>query len=113
MSEVSFLCKVTAIHPANDGHGNEYVCIEFAFEPPKPPSIVQMPPNMPQEFSMVMPLITQIPKMLSQSKAYSNRLVLYLTPQEWDKLKRKYQFGDEAEIKITSEGSITAQLVQS
>ena len=109
MSDVTFVCKVTAVHPSNDAYGNEYV--EFAFEPPKPPSIVQMPPNMPQEFSMVMPLITQIPKMLSQSKAYSNRLILYLTPQEWDKLKRKYQFGDETEIKISSEGSITAQLM--
>jgi len=113
MSEITFVCKVTSVHPSNDAYGNEYVCVEFAFEPPKPPSVVQMPPNMPREFSMVMPLITQIPKMLLQSKAYSNRLVLYLTLQEWDRLRRKYQFGDEIEIKIASEGSITAQLVQS
>lgn len=111
LEEVSFVCKVNAIHPSVDPYGSEYVCIEFAVEAQRPPSVIQVPPNMPQELSAVMPLLSQIPKMLPQSRTHANRLVIFLTPQEWEHMKRKFQFGDEAEVKIGPDGSIRVQLI--
>jgi len=103
---LSFSCKVTSIHPFFDPFGNEFVCVEFAMEAQRPPSVVSMPTNMPKEISMVMPIISQIPKMFPQSKVYSNRLVLYFTVQEWDRLPKKYQFGDEVDVAVERNGSI-------
>jgi len=111
LEEISFICKVNAIHPSVDSYGNEYVCIEFAVESQRPPSVIQMPPNMPQELSALVPLLSQIPRMLPHARAHSNRLVIFLTPQEWDRMKRKFQFGDEAEVKIGPDGAIKVQLI--
>lgn len=111
MDEVSFVCKVNSIHPSIDSYGNEYVCVEFAVEAQRPPSIIQMPQNVPQELSAVMPLLSQIPKMLPHGRTHANRLMIFLTPQEWERLRRKYQFGDEAEVKIAADGSVNVQLV--
>ena len=47
--------------------------------------------------------------MLPQSRAYNNRLVLYLTTQEWEKLYKKYSYGDEFEISITGDGTMTVK----
>lgn len=113
MSEVSFVCKVVSVHPSNDPYGNEFVCVEFALEAQRPPNVVQLPANVPQEISALIPLLSQIPKILpfGQARSYANRLLLYLTPQEWDRIKRKYQFGDEAEVKIAADGSIHLQVI--
>lgn len=106
LNRLSFSCKVTSIHPFFDPFGNEFVCVEFAVEAEKPPSIVSMPTNVPKEISMVMPIISQIPRMFPQSKVYSNRLVFYFTSPEWDRLPRKYQFGEEIEVVVEQNGSI-------
>ncbi len=105
-SKLSFSCRVSSIHPFFDPFGNEFVCVEFAMEAQRPPSVVSMPTNVPEEVSMVMPIISQIPKMFAQSKIYSNRLVLYFTTLEWSRLRRKYQFGDEVEVAVDQNGSI-------
>jgi hypothetical protein len=101
---------VTSIHPFFDQFGNEFICVEFTVEAQRPPSFVQMPRDAPQEISVVMPIISQIPKMFPQPKVYSNRLFLFLTTQEWERIQRKYQYGDEAEVNIDSNGSINVKL---
>jgi len=112
LEDITITCKVVSIHPFFDGYGNEFVCVEFGVEASKPPTVVSMPSNVPQEVSYVMPLLTQIPKMLSHPKAYNNRLILFLTKPEWEYLSRKYQYNDEVEIKIDKEGSIRLTTVK-
>ncbi|MCJ7505419.1 arcadin 1 [Candidatus Bathyarchaeota archaeon] len=112
MSEVAFPCRITAVHPHYDPFGNEYVCVEFSVEAQRPPSVIQMPRGAPEELSAVIPIISQIPKMMVQGKAYSNRFVLFLTVQEWEKMERKYQYGDDAEVTIGKDGSIHVRVVQ-
>ena len=106
MNDVTITCKVISIQPFFDGYGNEFVCIEFGVEASKPPTVVSVPSNVPQEISSVMPILTQIPKMVHQRRIYNNRLVLYLTKSEWEYLSRKYQYNDEVEIKVEKEGII-------
>jgi hypothetical protein len=112
MSEVTFSCRATAVHPHYDPFGNEYVCVEFSVEAPRPPSFFQMPKEIPEELSAVIPIVSQIPKMMTHGKAYTNRLVLFLTVQEWEKMERKYQYGDDAEVAISKDGSIHVRVVQ-
>jgi hypothetical protein len=50
--------------------------------------------------------------MMVQGKAYSNRLVLFLTVQEWERMERKYQYGDDAEVTIGRDGSIHVKVVR-
>jgi len=106
LSGLSFSCKVTSVHPFFDPFGNEFVCVEFAMEAQRPPNVISMPTNTPKEISMVMPIISQIPKFFPQSKVYSNRIILYFTTQEWDRLPKKYHFGDEVEVMIGQNGAI-------
>ncbi len=106
MEDIIISCRIIAIRPFFDGYGNEFVCIEFGTEAAKPPSVVSMPSNIPKEISSIMPLLAQIPKMHGQRKIFDNRLVLYLTKEEWGRLSRKYQYNDEVEIKINKEGDI-------
>mgnify|MGYP001041898232 FL=1 len=112
MSEVTFTCRVTAVHPHYDPFGNEYVCAEFSVEAPRPPSVIQMPKEAPEELSAVIPIVSQIPRMMAHGKAYTNRLVLFLTVEEWEKMERKYQYGDDAEVAIGKDGSIHVRVVQ-
>jgi hypothetical protein len=112
MSEVTFPCRVTAVHPNYDPFGNEYVCVEFSVEAQRPPSVIQMPKDVPEELSAVIPIVSQIPKMMTHGKAYSNRVVLFLTVQEWERMERKYQYGDDAEVTIGRNGSIHVKVVQ-
>ncbi|RLG92130.1 MAG: hypothetical protein DRO36_02330 [Candidatus Hecatellales archaeon] len=98
--EIIIHCKVTSIHPSSDSYGNEYVCIEFSVEAQKPPTVMSFPSNLPQEISFVIPILSQIPKMFSQGKAYTQRLVLFLTNQEWERMSRKYQYNEEVEVRI-------------
>lgn len=99
------------MHPSFDQFGNEFVCIEFSVEAERPPSFVQMPRDVPQEVSAVMPIISQIPKMFPQAKAYSNRLVLFLRVDEWNRLQRKYQYGDDVQIRVAADGSININVL--
>ena len=98
--EITINSKVVSVHPFFDTYGNEYVCIEFGIEAQRPPTVMSMPTNIPQELSIVMPIITQIPKMFSQGKVYTNRLILFLTSYEWEKMGYKYHYGEEVEIKV-------------
>lgn len=115
MGEVSIIhCKVVAVRPFHDAYGNEFVCVEFGLEAQKPPSVMSMPQDVPSEMSAVMPVIRQIPRLFPQVKQYNNRLVLYLTPKEWEIMQRKYSYGEEVQIKIDNkDGSINLQLIGS
>lgn len=105
-------CKVISVHPSHDPYGNEYVCVEFGVEAQRPPTVMSLPPNIPQEVSsLLVPLLTQIPKMVPQARAYTKRLTIYFTPEEWEKLPRKYQYGDEVEIRVLRDGSLKVILV--
>jgi hypothetical protein len=106
LGNLSFSCKVTSIHPFFDPFGNEFVCVEFSMEAQRPPNVISMPSNATKEMSMVMPIISQIPKIFPQSRIYSNRLILYFTTQEWDRLLKKYRFGDEVEVTVEQSGTI-------
>jgi len=113
LSEASVIhCKVIAVHPFHDAYGNEFVCVEFGVEAQKPPNVMSMPQNVPSEMSVVMPVIRQIPKLFPQAKQYNNRLVLYLTPKEWEVMRRKYNYSEEVQIKIDNkDGSIHLELI--
>ena len=108
---VSIACKVISIHPTFDHYGSEYVCVEFGIEAKKPPTVMSLPANIPQEASFIVPILSQIPKLIPQPKTYSKRLTLYFTSEEWSRLPRKYQFGDEVEIRVLKDGSIQIILV--
>lgn len=76
------------------------MCVEFSVEADRPPNVIQMPKDTPQELSAVIPIVSQIPKMIVQSKTYANRMILFFSPQEWERMRRKYQYGDEVEVKV-------------
>ena len=107
--EYVIICRVNAIRSSHDPYGNEYVCVELAAEAQRPPTLIQMPKDAPQELSFVLPILSQIPKMLPQPKVYVNRLVAFFTIQEWERLKDKYRYGDEVEVKIGRDGSISVK----
>lgn len=111
MGEITIGCRVNSIRPINDPYGNEFVCVEFAMESQKPPALIQFPKDVPQEVSAMIPIISQIPKMFPQVTAYTNRLTLLLTTAEWERLQRKFQFGEEAEIKVENNGEIRVRLI--
>ena len=105
---VKFECKVTSIHPAFDPNGNEYVCVEFAYESAQQPMVFTLPPEAPPEAQAFLPLLQSIPKaFLRPPKTYSNRLVIYLTPEEWERLPTPYKVGDVFSVSIDQGGSIT------
>jgi len=107
MSEASVIhCKVTGIRPFFDSFGNEFVCVEFGIEAERPPTVMSTPTSTPPEMSFIMPIISQIPKMIPQGKIYTSRLVLFLTTREWENVVKKYQYGDEVEIKIDKDGTL-------
>ena len=108
MSETMIGCKVTAVHPTFDAMGGELICVEFSVEA-RQANVIAMPSDTSPEVMAVMPLLKQLPKMLPQARAYNNRLVLYLTTQEWEKLNKKYSYGDEFEIRIANDGTITVK----
>jgi hypothetical protein len=113
LSEESIInCKVIAVHPFHDIYGNEFVCVEFGLEAQKPPNVMSVPQNLPTEISAVMPVIKQIPRLFPQAKQYNNRLVLYLTPNEWEIMQRKYNYGEEVQIKINNkDGTVQLQII--
>ena len=113
MSEITFNIKVTAIHPAYDSQGNEYVCIEFGYKPPQVPTMI--PTNVPREVSDMIQASKDVvkvvlpPQLQAQWRTYANRLALYLTVFEWEKLKHKYTVSDEFTVTLKNDGSIIAE----
>ena len=110
MSEVVFTAKVTALHVTYDSQGNEYVTIDFAYRPPKMPTMV--PSDVPKEVSDMLKatrdmMTTMVPAQ-TYLRDYANRLVLYLTTDEFEKLEQKYTVGDELRVTVKQDGSIVA-----
>ncbi|RLI05623.1 hypothetical protein DRO26_01660 [Candidatus Bathyarchaeota archaeon] len=110
--EITVNCKIISIRPFFDGYGNEFVCVEFGVEAQKPPAVMSLPSGLPQEISFLVPILTQIPKMFTQKKIYSKRIVLYLTNQEWERMERKYHYGDEVEVKINRKNGMIKLMLQ-
>jgi hypothetical protein len=110
MSEVAFIAKVTALHVTYDSQGNEYVTIDFAYRPPKMPTM--MSTDVPKEVSdMIKATREMMTSMVPQQtylRDYANRLVLFLTTDEFERLEQKYTVGDELKVTIKPDGSITA-----
>lgn len=107
---VRFDCKVTAIHPAFDQNGNEYVCVEFAHEAAQQPLVFTLPPDAPPEAQAFLPLLQSIPRaLLRPPKTYSNRLVIYFTTEEWERLPTPYKVGDVFTVTVDSSGTITVK----
>ncbi len=112
MSEVTFTARVVALHTTFDNHGNEYVTIEFAYRPPRMPTVV--PSDMPKEISDMLEASKDVvrvmvpPQFQAHLRNYANRLVLYLTVDEFESLQQKYTVGDEMKFVIKPDGSLTA-----
>ena len=112
MSEIDFTARVTALHTTYDNAGNEYVTIEFAYKPPRMPTMV--PSDMPKEISDMLEASKDVvrvmvpPQLQAQLRNYANRLILYLTTDEFDRLQQKYTIGDEIRLTIKPDGSINA-----
>lgn len=110
MSEIVFDIKVFAVHPASDAQGVEYVCVELGYKPPRMPTMV--PLDMPKEISDIieaskdMVKVIVPPQLRSQLTNYTNRLTLFLTPDEWESLQQRYTVGDEFKIIIRPDGSL-------
>lgn len=108
-----FPVKVTAIHPAYDNQGNEYICIEFGFRPPRIPTMI--PTSVPDEVSEMIKASRDVvkvmvpPQLQAQWRTYANRLSLFLTLDEWENLQQKYTVSDEFNITIQSNGNIVAK----
>jgi len=111
LSEVRFTIKVVSIHPSYDAQGNEYVCVEFGFRPPRMPTVV--PANVPKEVSDAIRASNEMvrvvvpPQLQAHMHRYANRLTLYLSMDEWESLQQKYTVGDEFEVSVENDGSIT------
>ena len=110
MSEIVFTAKVTALHITYDNQGNEYVTIDFAYRPPRMPTM--LPTDVPKEVSDMLKatkemMSTMVPAQ-SYLRDYANRLVLFLTTDEFEKLEQKYTIGDELQVAVKSDGSIVA-----
>ena len=110
MSDVSFTAKVTALHMTYDNQGNEYVTIDFAYRPPKMPTM--LPSDVPKEVSDMLKatkemMSTMVPAQ-TYLRDYANRLVLFLTTDEFERLEQKYTIGDELKVTVKSDGSISA-----
>lgn len=110
MSEIVFTAKVTALHITYDNQGNEYVTIDFAYRPPRMPTM--LPTDVPKEVSDMLKatkemMSTMVPAQ-SYLRDYANRLVLFLTTDEFEKLEQKYTIGDELQVTVKSDGSIVA-----
>ncbi len=115
MSEITFTVKVTAIHPAYDSQGNEYISIEFGFRPPQIPTMI--PTNVPREVSDMIEASRDVarvilpPQIQAQWKTYANRLILFLTQEEWENLQQKYTVSDEFTVALRTDGNITMKKI--
>lgn len=107
---ISFVVKVTALHPHFDGQGIEYVCVEFSWKPPSVPNM--MPVGVPEEISDIVggmkQMIVRMPGMQQQMQK-SPRLVLFLTVEEWMDLLKKYTVGDEFTISLDDSGRLVME----
>jgi len=115
LSEVKFTIKVVSIHPSYDAPGNEYVCVEFGYRPPTMPTVV--PASVPREVtdaiqaSKEMVRVIVPPQLQAHMHRYANRLTLYLSMDEWESLQQKYTVGDEFEVSVKNDGSITIKKI--
>ncbi|MFQ6074983.1 MAG: hypothetical protein ACE5Z5_02450 [Candidatus Bathyarchaeia archaeon] len=115
MGEVRFTIKVVAVHPAYDNQGNEYVCVEFGYRPPRIPTMV--PTDVPREVSEMIEASSKMvrvmvpPQLQAQMHRYANRLVIYLSTNEWENLLQKYTAGDEFEVVVKNDGGISVTRV--
>jgi len=53
-------------------------------------------------------MMTSMVPMQTYLRDYANRLVLFLTTDEFDRLQQKYTIGDELRVTVKADGSITA-----
>ena len=110
MNDVLFTVKVFSIHPIYDHQGAEYISVEFGYKPPKIPTMI--PTDVPKEVSDIidasrdMVKVIVPPQLRSQMMNYANRLIVFLTPDEWDNLEQRYTVGDEFKIIIRPDGSL-------
>jgi hypothetical protein len=99
-----------ALHTTYDSQGNEYIMIEFAYRPPKMPLIV--PSDVPREItdmieaSKDMVRVIMPPQLQTHLRSYANRLILFLTLDEFESLHQKYTIGDEFKFTINPDGGI-------
>ncbi|MDQ1281199.1 MAG: Arcadin 1 protein [Thermoproteota archaeon] len=111
MSEITFTIRVTAIHPSYDNQGNEYISVEFGYRPPTMPTMI--PTNVSREVSDMIEASRGVvkvmvpPQIQAQWKVLANRLILFLTPEEWENLQQKYTVSDEFTVALRPDGNIT------
>ena len=110
MSEIVFTAKVTALRITYDAHGNEYVTIDFAYKPPRPPTMVStdLPKDVSDMIKATRDMMTTMVPQQTYLRDYANRLTLFLTTYEFERLEQKYTVGDELRITVTPDGNMSA-----
>lgn len=110
MNEIIFMAKVTALHMTYDNQRNEYVTINFAYKPFKMPTMTStdIPKDVSDMIKATKDMMTTMVPQQTHHRDYANRLVLFLTTDEFDRLEHKYTVGDELKIMVSPDGNITA-----
>jgi len=110
VSEIVFTAKVTGLRITYDAQGNEYVTIDFAYRPPRMPTM--LPTDVPKEVSDMLKATKEMMSVMVPAQTYlrdyANRLVLFLTTDEYERLEQKYTVGDELRVTVKPDGSIIA-----
>ncbi len=96
--------KVTLVSKSliNDPFGEKLIKLEFAEEREMPGPIIVQQGNNPL-MKDIIPIVSQVLRSMpffAGRKATIQRLVLYLTEDEWDKITDKPDIGDEVTVVI-------------
>lgn len=102
---VMFKAIVTSKSMVTDALGNRGVRLDLTEEREAPPPVLISPGGSTSSLAReVAPIISQVMQSLPftrPGKIPLQRLTLWLTEDEWEKLEQKPEIGDEVEVKIS------------
>ncbi|RLE90266.1 MAG: hypothetical protein DRJ49_00375 [Thermoprotei archaeon] len=101
MLEVKFKAVLVSKTLITDPTGENFVKLEFVEEREVPGPIITMQGPQSELMREVIPVVSQVIRSLTaRGRMRYPRLVLYLSEDEWSKLPRKPDIGDEIEVVI-------------
>ncbi len=104
MLEVKFKAVLVSKTLITDPTGENFIKLEFIEEREVPGPVITMQGHQSEIMREVIPVVSQVIRSLTtRGKVRYPRLVLYLSEDEWSKLPRKLDIGDEVEIVIGRE----------
>jgi len=102
---VTFKATVVGKSLVTDPLGNRGVRLDLTEEKEAPPPVIISPEGSTSPLAReVMPVINQVMQSLPfirPGKVTLQRLTLWLTEDEWERLEQKPEIGDEVEVKIS------------